>query len=108
MLPKDMLECSSINKKLLDTCKNFSRCKGLLDKYKKGTYDIHCPEEFDIKLTEFKGYFIPEEGKHRVCIAKRFGIPQIYAKVSKMVNIKEKRGINNSSYMRLNSCYSMK
>ncbi|MBZ4647151.1 MAG: hypothetical protein JG777_2640 [Clostridia bacterium] len=99
MSTREMFECSSTNKGLLDVCENYSRCRGLLDKFRNGTYEIDSSKNVyyydDIELEEYKGYFIPCEGKHRVCIAKRFGIPQIYAKVFREVNISHQNENNN-------------
>lgn len=96
---RDMLESSSHNAGLLEVCENYDRCRKLLNKFRNGTYVTDLSESNsgydDIKLTEYNGYFIPEEGKHRVCMTKRFDIPKVYARVTKCVNIRQKQKSNH-------------
>ena len=91
-----MLEGSSYNEGILELCSNYGTCGYLLEKFKSDSY---CTSEelYDqIELIEYKGHYFPHEGKHRVCIAKRFKIPKIYAKVTKSINI-EKRQIDKDA-----------
>lgn len=108
----EMFEASSENSSLLNECSKFKRCRGLLDKFNNDTY-IEEPDKTsfydDIQLEEIDGFYIPHEGKHRVCIAKRFNIPMIYAQVNKAINIRQKDKLKNGlKYVFQNQHYDPK
>ncbi|MCX7748251.1 MAG: hypothetical protein N2645_15395 [Clostridia bacterium] len=115
----EMFEASSQIPSLLEECEKFKSCKYILEKFRNGTYVADEASGYDnIELEDFNGYFSPHEGKHRVCIAKRFKIPQVYARVSKMIKISEKEQESENRYINLfrerhydveevlNDCYS--
>lgn len=88
---ESMLEGSSYNERLLELCSKSENCGSLLKKFRNNTYDISELTLHDnIELLEYKGYYIPIEGKHRVCLVKRFKIPKVYAEVMSCIDIKEK------------------
>lgn len=84
-----MLEASSYNEEILELCSNYDTCSYILEKFRNGTYSTSEGIHDNIELTEYKGYYFPVEGKHRVCIAKRFKIPKIYAEVTGCIDIEK-------------------
>lgn len=84
-----MLEASSYNEEILELCSNYDTCSYILEKFRNGIYSTSEEMHDNIELTEYKGYYFPVEGKHRVCIAKRFKIPKIYAEVTGCIDIEK-------------------
>lgn len=48
-------------------------------------------------MLEYNGFYIVGEGKHRVCIAKRFKIPKVFGIVKKT----EYKTIDNGDIMKI-------
>lgn len=101
-----MLEASSYNDGILELCSNYESCGYLLEKFRNGTYSTSKDMYDNIELTEYKGYYFPVEGKHRVCIAKRFKIPKVYAEVRKCVDIEKKEKQKNEPLYFKNSNFN--
>jgi len=75
------LQLGANDSKKLAICKA-GNCGELLKLFQQG---ITPGNEHDpIILAEYKGKYWVGEGKHRVCVAKRFGIKQIKAKVTRL------------------------
>lgn len=66
----------------LDICLKSSRCRRFYEVFREGgtPFGEHDP----IKLVEYGGWYWVEEGKHRVCLAKRAGMERLEAFVYHM------------------------
>ncbi|ABO49430.1 hypothetical protein Dred_0894 [Desulforamulus reducens MI-1] len=75
------IQSSATDPEKLSICKS-GYCGKLLDAFKPG----HTPGNHHdpITLSEYNGKYWVGEGKHRVCIAKRFGIKTIQANITKL------------------------
>jgi len=60
-------------------CLNYKRCRTFWNEFKQGRTPF--VEDDPIRLVEFGGKYWVNEGKHRVCLAKRFGVPTLVAHV---------------------------
>ncbi|WP_425806354.1 hypothetical protein ACHOLT_05600 [Desulfitobacterium sp. Sab5] len=87
---EEILTVTASDERFLDICRSFKHCKELIEKMATNTYDINYPDYEQIHVTEYDGIYIAGEGKHRTCIAKRFGIPKIYAIVTKAISEQQK------------------
>ena len=101
----EMYYTSSCMESFLDICKNFEHCQKLYRKFKDGTYISHTPDYWqnDIDLIEANGIYKISNANHRVCVAKRFGIPSVYAEVTTIGNIDD-----SNLYIGSNSIYDNK
>lgn len=61
------------------------------------TYVADRKQEHFICMLEYNGFYIVGEGKHRVCIAKRFKIPKVFGIVKKT----EYKTIDNGDIMKI-------
>lgn len=66
----------------IEICKKSSRCAAFYDLYQKGETPYN--EKDKIRLLEYKGKYWAEEGKHRVCMAKRLNIETVDAYIWKI------------------------
>lgn len=78
----DALNESAKHPENLDICKNNSRCGAFWDKLQQGVTPFF--ERDPIRLEEYNGRYWVNEGKHRVCMAKRCGAERIDAYVWKL------------------------
>ncbi len=92
----EMFLSSSYNKSLMNVCENFPSCKNLYNKFVNGDYVSGIPDKWydDIELKEANGIYEITNANHRVCIAKRFKIPNVYAKIETTGNKSYKESIN--------------
>lgn len=77
---REFLENTAQFKKLLGCCENSNHCGKLIRKLREGQYQALWQSgdgTDDIQIYFREGLYFLSEGKHRVCIAKRFGISQI-------------------------------
>lgn len=96
-----MFEVSRYSKKLLDYCYNSSHCGEIIKKMKQGKYEAKFETnndmyDDDIKVEFRDGKYRLNEGKHRVCMAKRFDIKSIPVEVTTVIN--NKGSFNQSRY----------
>ena len=75
----DVLEESAKDAKRIEICTSSSHCGGFYNHFINGKTPFF--DKDPIKLSEFGGKYYATEGKHRVCMAKRLGIPIIEARV---------------------------
>lgn len=99
-----LLDMTSTNSKLLDKCKESRNCgyiirKMLNDEY-KGTWENNNKND-DITVQLEEGKYSLCEGKHRVCMAKRFGINNIPVEVTEV--FKKKKMYYNSNIFGCNA-----
>jgi len=75
----DALVQSAEKPECMKVCRASSRCSAFYEHFIKGVtpYNDRDP----IRLTEYGGKYWAEEGKHRVCMAKRMGVETIEAMV---------------------------
>lgn len=75
-----LLEETSKDEEMLDVCRASKHCMNLLEKFKSGTYmtkNDGGDGKDDITIGIMDGEYAIYEGKHRVCVAKRFKIDTI-------------------------------
>lgn len=79
----EMFESSSQFSYLNNMCKEFSNCKYLYKKMYNHTYKISDKKKWDndITLVKYKDRYQIVNANHRVCVAKRFNIQKVYAKI---------------------------
>lgn len=79
----EMFLASSSIDSLMDICKKFERCNMIYNKFLDNTYKHGTPDNWgdDITLIEANGIYKISNANHRVCLAKRFGIPKVFARV---------------------------
>ncbi|WP_027085518.1 hypothetical protein [Cohnella panacarvi] len=81
----EMFVASAESIGLMEECKKFERCMDIYNRFNNNEYvqpDIeHWYDE--IVLEEYNGQYRIANANHRVCIAKRFEVPSVYAKVYK-------------------------
>lgn len=80
----EMFYTSSQSQTLLDECRKFDSCMQAVESYQNGTYlwptkDSNNSDNF--RLVERDGIYKISNANHRVCCAKRFGVPWIQAQV---------------------------
>jgi len=104
----EMFLASSNIENLMDECKKFKNCMEFYESYLNITYLQPSPEEWgdNIKLEEFNGVFKISNANHRVCCAKRFKIPTVYAKVYNYSTKKEKQE-DQKSYLNFMNRWKM-
>lgn len=86
-----MLSYTATKKEYLDICRSSKHCGPIIEKLLNNQYRIDYPEGDQIQLGKEDGYYRAYEGKHRICMAKRFNIPYIYAHVSEIIKNGESR-----------------
>lgn len=81
----EMFLASSQSDGLMQECKKFERCVNICDRFHNHTYSQPTEEKWfdEIELNECSGVYEISNANHRVCIAKRFNVPFVYAKVYK-------------------------
>ncbi|MEB2280216.1 hypothetical protein LAV73_09435 [Lysinibacillus xylanilyticus] len=91
---KRMFELSSCNDRLLEVCINSKHCGKIIKKMKEGKYKAkfevdnnYYDDDISVELQD--GTYRLNEGKHRVCMAKRFNIERIPAQVTTIISDKD-------------------
>ena len=83
---RKMFEISSYSNKLSNMCLRSKPCGEIIEKMKEGKYEANfeIQDEWrdDIQVQYEDGRYWLSEGKHRVCIAKRFKIDRIPVKIT--------------------------
>ncbi|QGG46322.1 hypothetical protein [Heliorestis convoluta] len=84
---RKMFEVTSYSDRLLNACLNSQHCGEIIKKMQKGKYKAKFEtkdENFDddIQVSYENGRYMLSEGKHRVCMAKRFNINSIPVEVT--------------------------
>lgn len=94
----EMFLASSNHDSLMKECKKFEKCMDVYGRFENNTYIQPKTENRgdNIRLIEHNGIYKISNGNHRVCCAKRFKIPTVYAEVHKYIEKNEKE-TNRSS-----------
>lgn len=81
----EMFLASAESVGLIEECKKFTRCMDICSRFINNTYSQPATEKWydEIELEEFNGLYKIINANHRVCIAKRFAVSSVYAKVYK-------------------------
>lgn len=79
----EMFLSSSYINSLIDICKKFERCNYFYNNFINGVYDSIDTDNWgdNITLNEANGTYEISNANHRVCVAKRFNIPNVYSKI---------------------------
>jgi len=75
----EVLTASAGQPNLLRVCLQSSRCRGFYEAFRQGKTPF--ADKDPIRLVEYGGRFWAQEGKHRVCLAKRAGVARLEAVV---------------------------
>lgn len=99
----EMFLASSNIDNLMEECKKFKNCVSLYKRFSDNSYVHPSTENWgdNIRLEEYDGVFKISNANNRVCCAKRFKIPTIYAEVYKYTAKEENKEKHTSDLHRL-------
>lgn len=72
----ELIENVTKHHRLLWLCEKQDNCRELLEKFRTGRYDT-TDEEAPIRLSYTAGAYHVSDGKHRLCVARRFQIARV-------------------------------
>jgi hypothetical protein len=79
---EEVLTATSESSYFLDYCQNCKNCMNIRELLVNSEKNEILSSRDHITLSEYGGYYFPTNGNHRICVAKRFNIPRIYAQVN--------------------------
>lgn len=78
----EVLEKIANDSQYLDICLKSSRCQGFYEEFTKGVTPFFDKDK--IRVIEYNGKYWVDEGKHRICLAKRMGVSKIKVEVTQL------------------------